>query len=164
VGELPVNDPKFWVAVSFFLFLALAWKPLVLRIVKLLDARAERIRAEISEAERLRSEAEALLREAKGKHEAARAEAEAVLANAREEAERLAKELAEAAAAAMARREKMALERIAAAEAEAALSIRAKAADLAIAATKHLVAEHLTAERHAALIDRAIGDLPQKLH
>ncbi len=161
---LPLTDPKFWVAVSFFVFLVIAWKPLILRIVRLLDARAERIRAEIAEAGRLRAEAEGLLRDAKAKHETARAEAEALLAHAREEAERVAKELAEATAAAMARREKMALDRIAAAEAEAAASVRAKAADLAIAATKRLVAEHLTPHGHATLISRAIEDLPQKLH
>ncbi|MDW8444536.1 MAG: F0F1 ATP synthase subunit B [Acetobacteraceae bacterium] len=164
MGGLPLNDPKFWVAVSFFVFLAVAWKPLILRILRLLDARAERIRSEIAEAERLRAEAEALLRDAKARHEAAKAEAEAMLAHAREEAERVAKELAEATAAAMARRERMALDRIAAAEAEAAASIRAKAAELAVAATKRLIADHLTPDRHAALIGRAIDDLPQKLH
>ncbi len=164
MAALPLNDPKFWVAVSFLVFLAVAWKPLILRIVRLLDARAERIRAEIAEAGRLRAEAEALLRDAKAKHEAARTEAEAVLAHAREEAERVAKELAEATAATLSRRERMALDRIAAAEAEAEASIRAKAADLAVAATRRLISEHLTPDRHAALIGRAIEDLPQKLH
>ncbi len=164
MAALPLSDPKFWVAVSFFVCLAVAWKPVILRIVRLLDARSERIRAEIAEAGRLRAEAEALLRDAKAKHEAARAEAEALLVHAREEAERLAKELAEATAATLSRREKMALDRIAAAEAEAAASVRAKAAELAVAATRRLVSEHLTPDRHAALIGRAIEDLSQRLH
>jgi F-type H+-transporting ATPase subunit b len=159
-----LSDPKLWVAVSFLLFLALAWKPLIGRILKALDARGERIRAEIDEAARLREEAETVLREARAKREAAAAEAEAVLAHAREEADRLSAEMAEAVQATLKRRERMAMERIAAAEAEAAAAVRAVAADVAVAATRRLIAESMSGEGHAALIDKAITDLPQRLH
>ncbi|MFQ3623323.1 MAG: F0F1 ATP synthase subunit B, partial [Acetobacteraceae bacterium] len=110
-----MSDPKFWVAVSFVVFLLIAWKPLIGRILGMLDARAARIRSEIDEAARLRAEAEALLQAARAREAAARAEAERIVAHAREEAERTAREMAEALAAATARRERMALDRIAAA-------------------------------------------------
>lgn len=159
-----LSDPKLWVAISFFIFLALAWKPLIVRILAALDARGERIRAEIDEAARLRQEAEAMLREAKAKREAAAAEAEAVLAHAREEAKLVAAEMQAELAAALKRRERMAMERIAAAEAEAAAAVRAVAADVAIAATRRLIADGMSGAGHAALIDKAITDLPQRLH
>lgn len=157
-------DPKFWVAVSFVLFLLLAWKPLITKIIAALDARAARIRAEIAEAAKLREEAEAMLREARAKREAAAAEAERILAHAREEARLVSAEMAAELAASTKRRERMAMERIAAAEAEAAAAVRAVAADVAVAATRRLIAEGLSGEGHAALIDKAITDLPQRLH
>jgi F-type H+-transporting ATPase subunit b len=157
-------DPKFWVAVSFVLFLILAWKPLIAKILAALDGRAARIRAEIDEATKLRQEAEAMLREAKARREAAAAEAEQILAHAREEAKLVSTEMAEELAAAMKRRERMAMERIAAAEAEAAAAVRAVAADVAVAATRKLIAEGMSGAGHAALIDKAITDLPQRLH
>jgi F-type H+-transporting ATPase subunit b len=159
-----MSDPKLWVAISFFLFLALAWKPLVGRMLAALDARGERIRAEIEEAAKLRAEAEAMLREAKARREAAAAEAEQVLARAREEAKLVAAEMQAELAASLKRRERMAMDRIAAAEAEAASAVRAVAADLAVAATRKLIADTLSGAGHAALIDRAISDLPQRLH
>lgn len=157
-------DPKFWVAVSFFLFLALAWKPLIRTMLVALDSRADRIRGEIDEAARLRREAEAILRDARARRDAATAEAQQVLAHAREEAKLVSAEMAAELAAALKRRERMAMERIAAAEAEAAAAVRAVAADVAMAATRRLIAEGMSGAHHAALLDKAITDLPQRLH
>jgi F-type H+-transporting ATPase subunit b len=159
-----LSDPKLWVAISFFLFLALAWKPLIGRILKALDARGERIRAEIEEAAKLREEAEAMLAEARAKREAAAAEAGQILAHAREEADRLSAEMAEEVQTTLKRRERMAMERIAAAEAEAAAAVRAVAADVAVAATRTLIADTMSGAGHAALIDKSISELPQRLH
>lgn len=159
-----MSDPKLWVAISFFIFLAIAWKPLIGRILAALDARGERIRAEIEEAAKLRAEAEAMLREAKARRAAAAAEAEAVLAHAREEAKHVAAEMQAELQAALKRRERMAMDRIAAAEAEAAAAVRAVAADVAVAATRKLIADTMSGAGHAALIDKSIADLPQRLH
>ena len=159
-----LSDPKLWVAISFFIFLALAWKPLIGRILAALDARGERIRAEFAEAAKLRAEAEAMLREAKARREAAAVDAAAVLAHAREEAKLVAGEMQAELAASLKRRERMAMERIAAAEAEAAAAVRAVATDVAVAATRKLIADTMSGAGHAALIDKAITDLPQRLH
>ena len=54
--------PEFWVAVSFFLFLGVIFYFGVHRkLASALDARAERIKAELEDARRLREEAEAVL-------------------------------------------------------------------------------------------------------
>ncbi|MCU0986224.1 MAG: F0F1 ATP synthase subunit B [Acetobacteraceae bacterium] len=159
-----MSDPKFWVAVSFFLFVILAWKPLIMRLVGALDARGEKIRAEIDEAQKLRTEAEAMLKRAQAAREAAEREAAALLAHAREEAARMGEAARADLDAALKRREKMALDRIAAAEAEAAAAVRAAAADVAVTAARSLIASGLTQDGHAALVDAAIADIPQKLH
>lgn len=42
-------DPKFWVAVSFLIFLALVGRTAWARITEMLDGRAERVREELAE-------------------------------------------------------------------------------------------------------------------
>jgi F-type H+-transporting ATPase subunit b len=159
-----MSDPKFWVAVSFFLFIIVAWKPLIMRLAGALDARGEKIKAEIDEAQKLRAEAEAMLKRAQAAREAAERDAAALLAHAREEAARMGEAARAELDAALKRREKMALDRIAAAEAEAAAAVRAAAADVAVSAARSLIASGLTQDGHAALVDAAIADIPQKLH
>ena len=46
-------QPEFWVAASFVAFFVVVWKPLRGALVGGLDARAERIRKELDEAQRL---------------------------------------------------------------------------------------------------------------
>ncbi|CAA9279299.1 MAG: hypothetical protein AVDCRST_MAG08-3650, partial [uncultured Acetobacteraceae bacterium] len=61
------------------------------------------------------------------------------------------------------RRERMAMERIGAAEAGAVAEVRAAAAEIATAAARNVIAERLDAGADAALIDRAVADLPRAL-
>ncbi|WP_144300043.1 F0F1 ATP synthase subunit B family protein [Elioraea rosea] len=159
-----LSDPKFWVGVSFVLFVIVAWKPLVMRLAKALDARGEKIRAEIEEARRLRAEAEAMLKRAEAARAEAEAEAAALLMHAKDEATRIGEQARADLDAALKRRERMALDRIAAAEVEASAAVRAAAADVAVAAARDLIAKGLTQDGHAALVDAAIADIPQKLH
>ena len=79
-------DPKFWVAVSFVVFLALVGRRLWTALTDALDARAGRVRSELAEAARLRSEAEAMLKQAEADRAAALREAEAMVAGAKAEA------------------------------------------------------------------------------
>ena len=129
----------------------------------MLDARAERVRAELAEAARLRDEAEAMLKQAEADRAAALREAEEMLARARAEAERVGEAAAAEAEAAAKRRERMAMDRIAAAEAGAVAEVRSAAAEVATAAARDVIAERLDAEADAALIDRAVADLPRAL-
>jgi F-type H+-transporting ATPase subunit b len=56
------------------------------------------------------------------------------------------------------------MDKIAQAEADAVRQVRAMAVDLAIAATRQVIAEELTGKRADALVDQSIAELPQKLH
>ena len=158
-------DPKFWVAVSFAIFAALAIKLAWGKVAAMLDGRGQRIAAELAEAARLRQEAEDMLRqaEAEAERQAALAEAAALIERAKAEAERVAANAAADALAQAARREKMAMDRIAAAEASAVAEVRSAAAEVATMAARNLIAETFSAEDDAAMIDQAVTELPKAL-
>ena len=159
-----LESPELWVAVAFVLFLVLAGKPIYRAIAAQLDARAARIKAELDEAARLRDEAQQLLTEYQRKQRDAVKEAEEILAHAKDEAARLQAEATASIEATLARREKMALDKIAQAEAQAVKEVRNEAVDIAVAAAERVLAKAVDDQRQAALIDQAIGELPNKLH
>ena len=156
-------DPKFWVAVSFAIFAALAIKFAWGKLTAMLDGRGQRIAAELAEAARLRQEAEDMLRRAEAERQAAMAEATAMIARAKAEAERVAANAEADALAQAARRERMAMDRIAAAEASAVAEVRSAAAEVATIAARNLIAETFSAEDDAAMIDLAVNELPKAL-
>jgi F-type H+-transporting ATPase subunit b len=159
-----LNDPTFWVAIAFFVFAGLMiWKARQ-PVLKGLDARAERIKTELDEAQRLREEAQKMLAEYKRKQRDVAKEAEDLLANARHEADLLRRQAAADLEQTLARREKAALEKIAQAETQAVLDVRAKAVDIAIAATAKLLSENVDATRDQALLNDAIKNLGSRLH
>jgi len=159
-----LSAPETWVAVAFIILVVLAWKPTQRALVSSLDARAARIERELTEATRLREEAQALLAQYQRKHRDAMSEADAILAQAKSEADRLSQQAARDLSAMLKRREELALQRIAQAEQQAAADVRAAAVDVAIAATGKLLAERLDGAKGDALIDQAIRELPGKLH
>jgi F-type H+-transporting ATPase subunit b len=156
-------DPRTWVAAAFIVFFALLGKKLWAAVAGMLDARADAVRAELAEAQRLRGEAEAMLADASARREAALIEAQALLSGARDEAARLAAAAEADARTAAERRERMAMDRIAAAEKAAVDEVRLAAAEIAGAAAERVIREELTPEADAALIDHAIGGLPNAL-
>jgi len=156
-------EPRTWVAVAFVIFFVIFGKKLWTVVTGMLDSRATLIRAELAAAQQLRSEAEAMLRDAKQRREAAIADATSLLASAKLEAERLAAAAAADAEASAARRERMAMDRIAAAEKAAIDDVRLTAADVAAMAAQQVIRETLTPDANAALVDHAIGALPAAL-
>jgi len=159
-----LEGPEFWVFVAFVIFVALVWKPISIRIVGALDGRAAKIRADLEQAHGLREDAQKLLADYQRRQRDAGKEAEAILARAREEAERLRKQALVDLDERIARRERLAEEKISQAEAAALKEVRDRAVDLAIAATRKLLVERLDAERRAALLDKAIAELPERLN
>lgn len=159
-----MGTTDFWVAVGFAILVVGVARPLGRIIAKGLDARAQRIRDSLEEAARLREEAQHMLAEYQRKQRDATKEVEAILAHAREEAERTMREGQTRLEATLARREKMAMDKIAQAEADALQQVRDTSVDVAIAATRALIAERLDEAAAARLADAAIDELPGKLH
>src|SRR6516162_9155559 len=102
-------EAEFWVAVAFVIFVAvLGYVGAHRFLLKGIDDRRGRIRAELEEAVRLKQEAEDILAQYRRKQHEAEHEAQMIIDNARAEAERLAAEAAAKMEDFVARRTKMA--------------------------------------------------------
>jgi F-type H+-transporting ATPase subunit b len=157
--------PELWVLVSFVLFLALlVYYKIPDRLVKALDDRADRIRAELDEARRLREEAQAILADYQRKQRDAEKEAEDIIALARREAEVFAGESRKGLTESLERRLRLAEEKIARAEEQAIKDIRSKAVDVAVAAAEQLIARELKGKSAESLVDKSIRDVSTKLN
>ncbi len=158
-----LGNPRTWVGLAFILFFVFFGRKLWRALAKLLDDHTAAVSAELDEASRLRREAEAMLRDAEQRRETALAEAKALIENAKAQADRVAAATAADAEASAIRRERMAMDRIAAAEKAAVEEVRQTAAEVATVAARRMLADGLTAETDAGLIDHAIGQLPAAL-
>ena len=111
-----LTDPTFWVLVAFTLFIVALAKPAYGIITHGLDQRADKIRADIEEAEALLKEAQDLLATYEKKQRDATKEVDEITAQAKAGAERMAEHGHERLEAVLARREKLAQDRIQQAE------------------------------------------------
>ena len=154
----------FWVAVSFFLFVALVYKPVGSIIIKALDDRTSRIKDELGEALRLKEEAQALLASYQRRQKEVIEEAESILEEAEKETARIAKEASKDLDDALAKRVEVAMQKISNYEASVIQQVKNNSIDIAISTVRSLVADHLNKEVAEDLIGRAITDMNKKLH
>jgi F-type H+-transporting ATPase subunit b len=159
-----MEDPAFWVSLAFVILLALTIKPVYGKITGALDAKIAEIQARIDEAMRLREEAQEMLASAKRKLAEAQREAQTIVDEARSNAQALRTKMTEDAEASLKRRERMAMDRIAQAEADATAEIRALTADVALEATRRILAQEVQGQRAEQLVDTAISELGSKLN
>jgi F-type H+-transporting ATPase subunit b len=160
-----VNEPETWVAIAFVIFIGILVRLGVPNmLMKALDDRSARIKAELDEALKLRKEAEGVLAEYKRKQSEAEQVAASIIVNARSEAERLAAEAKAKVEDFIARRTKMAETKIARAEAQALADVRAAAADAAIAAAEKILVATTHGPAAEALVVQGIRDLKAKLN
>ena len=124
-----------------------------------IDARRDRIRQAIEEADKARAEARGLLEEHRAMMKEARGEAEQILAEARKVADSQRERLRDELEADRQRRLEETTKQIEAETRRALEQIRAEVADLALAATGKVTGKVLTDADHRRLIDEAIGEL-----
>ena len=158
-----IQDPTFWVAVAFVVFVVLVFKPIKGALIGGLDAKIAEIRQEVEEAEKLREEAQSMLANYQRRQRQAIQDAEAIVARAKEEAERHRAEADEAMKDMVRRQEEQAREKIAQAEAAAIQEVRSMSVELAMAAAEKLLADRLAGDEGSRLIDNSIEDIPRKL-
>lgn len=157
------STPEFWLALSLLILVgAILWKGLKPMLAGL-DKRAERIGKSIAEAELLREEAEKTLADYKRQQREALGEAQHILDHAKNEVERIAQQAARDLEGQIARREQLALAKIAQSEQAAVAAVRGKAVDLAIAASAEVLRHQLDDKGSAAMIERSLGEVAQKL-
>jgi F-type H+-transporting ATPase subunit b len=158
-----MSPAELWIVVSTVIFLVLVFRPARKAVNSGLDARRDEIVRELDEAHRLRAEAETLLADAKERHRTAAQDAAGIAAFAREEAERQRAAAEAELKTQIARREKQASDRIAQAEAAAVAEIKTRAVDLALTASRTMLARKLSGDAGDRLIDETIAALPGKL-
>jgi len=160
-----LHDPTFWVATAFVAFiLFLVYLKVPGSIGAQLDKRADKIRADLDEAEALFKDAQDLLATYQKKQRDAAKEAEAISDHAKSEAARMLEEGRVRLTETLARREQLAKQRIAQAEAAAIDDVRIKTVDIAMDATQAVLAKGIAAAKANSLVDDAIKELPSKLH
>ncbi len=158
------EDPTFWVLVASVIFVALVWSKARSAIGSGLDARIARIKDEIDEAERLKTEAQEMLAEAKRKQGEAEQQIADIGKQAAEEAALLSERMTKSLDEMLERREQQARDRIAQAEEQARKDIQEAATEVAVSAARKVIRESLGAEQSVQLVDAAIKELPEKLH
>src|SRR4051794_16625338 len=158
-------QPETWVAIAFvILFVLFAYLGVHKTVLTALDHRAQRIKAELDDAKRLREEAAKLLGEYQARRASAEREAQDIIANAKAEAERIAVESKAKIEDSAARRPKPAESKIALAEAQALADVRAAAANAAVEAASTILSQSVKGPVADDLLAKGISEVRTKLN
>jgi F-type H+-transporting ATPase subunit b len=158
-------EPEFWVAVAFVILMGIfIYVGVPKTVLKALDHRADRIKAELDDARRLKEEAAKVLADYKARSASAEKEAAEIVSSAKAEAERIAAEAKTKMEDFVARRTKTAESKIALAEAQALADVRAAAADAAVAAASTILSQTVKGQVADDLLTKGIADIRQKLN
>lgn len=146
-------DNTFWAFAGLLIFLGImAYMKVPAMMGKALDARGEKIKADLDEARRLRDEAKALLAEYQSKRKQAEKDASEIVEAAKREADALRSDAKTKSEEFVRRRTAQAEQKISQAEADAINAVRASAVDIAIAASSKLLEGGSAAEHFKSAI------------
>ena len=160
-----LKDAETWIAVAFIVLIGLfIYLKLPQKAGAALDERAAKIAKELGDAKRLREEAQALLNEYTAKRQDAEREARAIVEQAQKDAQAFAEEARRKLEETIERRMAGAQQKIAQAETQAVKDVRAAATELAVGAATRLLREEVKKGKGAALIDKSIAELKDRLN
>jgi F-type H+-transporting ATPase subunit b len=158
-------DNTFWALVGLLIFLGIVIYMKVPGMMAAgLDARADKIRADLDEAKRLRDEAAALLAEYQSKRKQAELDAVEIVKAAQRDAEALAADAKVKTEEFVKRRTAMAEQKIAQAENDAVNAVRASAIDVAIAAAGKILGGKTSEKLSADLFKQSLADVKSRLN
>jgi F-type H+-transporting ATPase subunit b len=158
-------EPEFWVAVAFVILMGgFAYLGVHRTVLKALDNRSDRIKAELDDARRLKEEASRLLAQYKARAASAEREAQDIIASAKADAERIASEAKAKMEDFVARRTKTAENKIALAEAQAVADVRAAAANAAVTAASNILSQSVKGQVADDLLAKGIQEVREKLN
>jgi F-type H+-transporting ATPase subunit b len=158
-------EAEFWVAIAFVILMGVFVYVGVHRtVITALDHRAERIKAELDDARRLKDEAAKLLAEYKTRRASAEREAEEIISGAKADAERIAAETKAKMEDFVTRRTKTAESKIALAEAQALADVRAAAANAAVTAASTILSQSVKGSVADDLLAKGIAEVKAKLN
>lgn len=159
-----LNNPKFWVFTSFILFALLSYKKLSALITRHLDDRSNKIQQELEQARQLRIEAETVLAQYKLKQSEYLHEAGKMLQKAREDSNQIVATAESEMKASLEARMKQAIEKIDQEEKKAIHDVRNHIVDIALAAARAIIVDHVGSLPQDELIKLALADMERKIH
>ena len=157
------QDPSFWVAVSFVVFVGAFGRLLLRRLAGVLDAHRTAVRDELDGAAALHAEAQSLRERYTDEAAAAEKTADEIRARAQEAAGQIAADSDVRLQAHLSRMRARAAEEIARSEEAARQMYRERVADLVLAASIRLLRERINAEMQVVLIQQTVDGLGQSL-
>ena len=155
---LPAMNEVIWGALSFTVLFILIAKFAFPAVKKGIDARADKIRGSLDEAERTRDEANEILEQHRSQLADAKSESARIIEEARQSADKLRQDLKKQAEAEVAEIKQRAQDDIAAQVERAMGDMRARVADMTIELTEKVVGRNLDRETNLALIERFIDE------
>ena len=156
---LPATNEIIWGGISFFLTLLLLWKIAYPGIKKMMDDRTERIRDNLDEAERTKSEAQRILEDYQRQLADARNESARIIEEARQTAEQMRKDLIERAETEARELRARSQSDVKAAHATALAELRTQVSELAIELAEKVVEKNLDRDTQTALIESYINQV-----
>ncbi|MDQ3640991.1 MAG: F0F1 ATP synthase subunit B [Actinomycetota bacterium] len=156
---LPAGNEIIWGAISFLVLFFLIAKFAFPAVKKGIDARADKIRSSLDEAEKTRDEANTILEDYRRQLADAKNESSRIIEEARQSADKLRQDLKKQAEAEVAEIKSRAQEDIAAQVDRAMGDLRSRVADMTIELTEKVVQRNLDRETNLALIERFIDEV-----
>jgi F-type H+-transporting ATPase subunit b len=156
---LPPLNELIWGSISFVLVFLLLRKLAWPGIKKGMEGRTERIRADLAQAESVKTEAEQVLAEYRSQLADARSESGRIIEEARQTADSMRRDLAAQAESDIAEMRRKAAADIEAAKAQAIADLRGEVASLAIGAAERVVEHSLDRETNTALVESFISQV-----
>ncbi|HUP86251.1 MAG TPA: F0F1 ATP synthase subunit B [Acidimicrobiales bacterium] len=153
---LPATNELIWGAISFFLLLALMWKFALPAVKDGMEARTEKIRGDLDEAERIKAEAQQILADYQRQLADAKDESSRIIDEARQTAEQMRRDLMVRAEAEVNELRDRTRTEIDAAQQRAIADLRNQVSELAIGAAEVVVQKNLDRDTNRALVERYI--------
>ncbi len=159
---LPSTTELLWGTVAFAVLCGLMYKFAFPLVVQAMQARTDKIRSNLDEAEHVRQEATGILEEYQRQLADARNEANRIIEEARQAADQLRQDMVRRADEEVAELRRRNIEDLNAAQDRVMSQLRLQVRDLAIELAEKVVGANLDRTRNLALVDQLIAELEAK--
>jgi F-type H+-transporting ATPase subunit b len=156
---LPSGAEIFWGSLSFVILFILMAKLAFPAAQKSMQARTERIRSSLDDAERVRTEAQTILDDYQHQLADARNESNRIIEEARQTADQLRQDLMATAERDAAALRQKTMEDLRAAQERAMADLRAQVAQIAIVAAEKIIERNLDRDTQTALVESVINQI-----
>ena len=157
------SDPKFWITISFIIFIVLIFNPIRKILGTSLDAKIKEIKDSIDEAENLKNETQITLSEIKKRQNEVKTEIQEIHSNANLKIINLESEAHKKLNEQISKRELMAKSKIEQMARDANISIQKNISETSIIVAISLIEEKLNDNEKKNLINQSIKDLSSVL-